>query len=425
MLYLLTFVPSYVEWELRELSRRGVPLCVMLPAPWPRAAMWDHITGLDRGAAGALDIRTADFHAWLTRSARSLARPGATMLARLSRRRPRMTARLAGRCLREGVFRHFLAAGWLADRLAREKIGRVHAHFATDAAWVGALLAELLGVPFTVTTHASDIFVPRDRRRLRRLLTRASRVLTISDFYRAHLERSVGADIRRRVRVLHLGVDVEALPRWSPAPDPFGIVCTASGLGEKKGVPVLIEACRLLKARGLHFRCEVCGSDPNGQRLAEARRLVRERGLEGEVSLLGAVPWRTAQALVSRSRVFVHPSVGTPEGDMDGIPVSLMEAMGIGVPVVSSRLSGIPELIDDGRTGLLVPPGDARALADAVERLARQPALAAAIARQARQRVQEEFRLTRYVDRLLDVWREPASPDGDRAATRTSWQTDG
>ena len=331
-----------------------------------------------------------------------------------------MTARLAGRCLREGVFRHFLAAGWLADRLAREKIGRVHAHFATDAAWVGALLAELLGVPFTVTTHASDIFVPRDRRRLRRLLARASRVLTISDFNRAHLERSVGADIRRRVRVLHLGVDVEALPRWSPAPDPFGIVCTASGLGEKKGVPVLIEACRLLKARGLHFRCEVCGSDPNGQRLAEARRLVRERGLEGEVSLLGAVPWRTAQALVSRSRVFVHPSVGTPEGDMDGIPVSLMEAMGIGVPVVSSRLSGIPELIDDGRTGLLVPPGDARALADAVERLARQPALAAAIAGQARQRVRAEFRLTRYVDGLFEVWQEPTSPGGDRGATRTS-----
>ena len=97
-----------------------------------------------------------------------------------------------------------------------------------------------------------------------------------------------------------------------------------------------------------------------------------------------------------------------------------MEAMGIGVPVVASRLSGIPELIDDGRTGLLVPPGDARALADAVERLARQPALAAAIAGQARQRVRAEFRLTRYVDGLLEVWQEPTSPGGDRGATRTS-----
>ncbi len=417
VLYVLSFVPTYVEWELRELVRRGVPVRVVLPPPWPRASMWDGITGFDRGAAGGLDVRTADFHVWLTEPAGALARRAAALLTRLARRqRGRVAFRLAARCLREGTFRHYLAAAWLADVLRDEHIGRVHSHFATDAAYVGLLLAQLVGAPFTVTTHANDIFVPRVPQRLPRLLARAAQVFTISHFNRAHLER-VAAGLEGRVRVLHLGVGVEALPRWSPATDVFTIVCTASGLGEKKGVAVLVEACRLLKARGLRFRCQVCGADPRGERLVELGGVVRAHGLETEVSLLGNLPWREALALVSRAGVFVLPSIRTRQGDMDGIPVSLIEAMGIGVPVVSSRLSGIPELIDDGRTGLLVPPGDAAALADAVERVARRPALAAAIARQGRRRVREAFHLARYVDGLLDAWSEPTSAD-ERAAAR-------
>lgn len=410
VLYVLSFVPTYVEWELRELVRRGVSVRVVLPAPWPRASMWDHITGFERGAPNGPVIRPADFHDWLAQPARALVRPAAALLTRLRRRRPRAAAGLAVQCLREGTFRHFLAAAWLAEVLGEEPIGRVHSHFATDAASVGSLLAQLIGVPFTVTTHANDIFVPRVPQRLPRLLASASCVFTISHFNRAHLER-VAPGSRHRVRVLHLGVGVETLPRWSSSAEIFSIACTASGLGEKKGVAVLVEACRLLKARGLRFRCQVCGSDPHGERLAALRSLVRARGLEPEVRLLGAVPWRETQALVARAGVFVLASIRTPQGDMDGIPVSLIEAMGIGVPVVSSRLSGIPELVDDGRTGLLVAPGDAGALADAILRVARDPARAEAIACQGRRRVQEAFGLSGYVDGLLEAWSEPSSDE--------------
>jgi glycosyltransferase involved in cell wall biosynthesis len=406
VLYVLSFVPTYVQWEVGELVRRGIPVCTVLPPAWPRASMWQQITGFAPGASDGPVVRAADFHAWLARPIDSLARPAGVLLRR-SRRRVRGLPRLAARCLRDGTFRHFLAALWLADLLQAERFTRIHSHFATDPAQVGALLAQLTGVPFTLTTHAADIFQPRVPRRLSRLLASTAQVFTISNFNRAYLEQRVGS-IRGRVRVLHLGVDIDALPRWSPPRDAFTIVCTASGLGEKKGVSVLLEACRLLQAKGVRFQCQILGADPSGERLERLRLQVRERGLQTEVRLLGAVAWRDAQQAVSRASVFVHPSVRTEEGDMDGIPVSLIEAMGIGAPVIASRLSGIPELVEHGRNGILLAPGDAGALADALERMARHPAPAQSMGQQARHRVREAFALSRYVDGLLDAWGETA-----------------
>jgi colanic acid/amylovoran biosynthesis glycosyltransferase len=357
-----------------------------------------------RGAPGAATLHTADFHAWLARPARALAAPAGRLLARLPARHPRAVA-LAVRCARQGLLRHFLAALWLSDVLRGQPFVRVHSHFATDPAQVGALLAQLAGVPFTVTTHAADIFVPRQPRRLPRLLASAAQVLTISEYNRRHLEQSV-AGIAPRLRVVRLGVDLAALPRWQPSPGSFSIACTASGLGEKKGLEVLLDACRLLRARGMAFDCRIVGADPGGTRLAALQERIGEHGLARHVHTSGALPWSAAQQLVARCGVFVHPSVRTADGDMDGIPVSLIEAMGIGVPVVASRLSGIPELVEHGRNGLLVPPGDAAALAEAIARIANHTASADAMGRQARHRVRAAFALSRHVDALLDVWGE-------------------
>lgn len=417
VLYVLSFLPTYVQWEVSELMRRGLPVCTVLPAAWPRAAMWEQITGVAPGASGGPVVRTADFHPWLSRPIDRLARPAVALLAGARRRLPGIP-RLAARCLRDGTFRHLLAALWLADVLQAERFTRIHSHFATDPAQVGALLAQLAGVPFTLTTHAADIFQPRLPRRLSRLLASAAQIFTISNFNRAYLEHS-RAGIRGRVRVLHLGVDIDSLPRWSPPAGTFTIVCTASGLGEKKGVPVLLEACRLLQAKGVRFQCSILGADPSGERLGQLRLQVRERGLQTEVRLLGAVAWRDAQQLVSRASVFVHPSVRTARGDMDGIPVSLIEAMGIGAPVIASRLSGIPELVEHGRNGILVAPGDASALAAALERLACHAAAAQPMGQQARHRVREAFALSRYVDGLLDAWGETVLRGG-AAARRAS-----
>jgi glycosyltransferase involved in cell wall biosynthesis len=436
VLYVLTYLPTYIQAEVSELQRRGVQVSIVLPATWPRAAMWDHITGRDRNGADGPHLRTSDFRYWLTEPPQVLRRPAARLLARVWVHRGVRALRLAARCWRAGIFRHYLAAAWLSEVLAdrsTEAIGgareapprraagahaidRVHAHFAADAAHVGAALAELLGVPFSLTTHANDIFVPQDPQHVARLLASAAPALTISHFNRDYLARVFGPAVARPVRVVHLGVDVDTLPRWSPAAEVFTIVCTASGLVEKKGLGVLFDACAVLRARGVRLRCQVCGADPGEKRLAELRREVQARGLANEVSLLGAVPWTETLQLMARAHVFVLAAIRTARGEMDGIPVSLIEAMGIGVPVVSTHVSGIPELIEDGRSGLLVAAGDASALADAIERLQREPALAQAIGAQARRRVDNAFSVKRSVDALLAAWDETAAAS---AAPRT------
>jgi glycosyltransferase involved in cell wall biosynthesis len=256
--------------------------------------------------------------------------------------------------------------------------------------------------------------VPRAPQRLTRLLAAAHEVVTISQYNHHHLAQAHPA-LAGRVRVVRLGIDLAALPRWQPASGAFTVACTASGLGEKKGVDVLLAACRALHARGVAFACRIVGADPHGTRLDGLRLAIREAGLARQVQAIGAVPWSAPQQLVARAGVFVHPSVRTAAGDMDGIPVSLIEAMGIGAPVVASRLSGIPELVEHGRNGLLVPPGDAAALAAAIERVAGHPAAAAAMGRQARHRVRERFALSRHVDALLAVWGQ-TRPVGAAAA---------
>jgi glycosyltransferase involved in cell wall biosynthesis len=287
----------------------------------------------------------------------------------------------------------------------------VLAHCADHAALVGAALAALLGVPFSLTAHANDIFVPRNPQHVAGLLAAAAPVVTISHYNHAYLTRVFGPDLTRRVRVVHLGVDVDTLPRWSPAGEVFTIVCTASGLVEKKGLAVLFDACAALQAKGRRFRCQVCGADPGEQqRLAELRRHVQSRGLAEQVSLVGMVPWTETMQMIARAQLFVLPAVRGARGEMDGIPVSLLEAMGIGAPVVSTQLSGIPELIEDGRSGLLVPAGDAAALAAAIERVMDEPTLAQSLGAQARQRVCDSFSLRRSVDALLAAWDEPAPP---------------
>jgi hypothetical protein len=147
VLYLLSFVPTYVRWELGELARRGVPVRVVVPGTWPRAAMWDRIGGLPAGVNGRLGLRVADFHSWLSRGSWSVAPAAASVLARATARQGPAVVPLAGRSLREGTFRHFLAAAWLAEQLRGTPVARVHVHFARDAADVGLLLARLLGVP--------------------------------------------------------------------------------------------------------------------------------------------------------------------------------------------------------------------------------------------------------------------------------------
>jgi glycosyltransferase involved in cell wall biosynthesis len=301
---------------------------------------------------------------------------------------------------------HFFGAMSIVPDLERAGVKHFHAHFGQNPATIAMAAAEYLGVPFSMTIHARDLFV--NTYLLRAKLARARFVVTISE-YNARLLRQLAGDARQaaKIHVLHCGVDIrrfEPRPNDAPsAPEPAPPVFFAVGrLVEKKGYRYLIEAARLLKDRGVPFSVRVIGGGPDQQELG---RQIAALDVADRVRLEGPMPQEQLLPLLRGADAFVLPCVLAQDGDRDGIPVSLMEAMAYGIPCVSTELSGIPELIESGKEGLLVPEKDAPALAGALERLARDAALRAAMGRAARAKVEAQFTmqgLVRGLEELLE-----------------------
>jgi colanic acid/amylovoran biosynthesis glycosyltransferase len=299
----------------------------------------------------------------------------------------------------------FLQAGALARIAARDGVDHVHAHFASHAATAAWVVHRLTGIPFSFTAHANDLFVAPVV--LDRKVADARFVIAISEYNRRLLgERDPSP---RRLEVVHCGVDTD-LHAWRDpgSRDPDRVVCVA-GLFPKKGHVHLIDALALVAERRPDIALELVGEGPERGRILQR---ARERGVAGRVSLLGALSSEDVRATVAGAGVFVLSAVRLSSGRMEGIPVALMEAMAAGVPVVSTRLSGIPELVQDGVTGLLAEPGDPRSLAAAMERVLEDEALAARLALGARELVVRSFSLTREAARLGDLFAESVQRAG-------------
>jgi len=421
--YVLDFLPTYVVREAAGVALAGMTPGIHLPVESLSDGLWERVLAdgtIPLGSPPCRDLRKD----WCTAPAGRLLREALPPVAALFAAHPVRFAGLALASLRDGTFRYFLAGVELAARLGEDGADLLHAHFARDAAHIALHAAALLGVPFTVTTHATDIFSPEDPGRVATLLRRAAGIHTISEYNRGYMADRYGGGLSDRIMVSRLGLDAAELPSRT-APRPGGtpsFACTASGLVPKKGVEVLFEACRILRSRGVSFACSVLGSDPGGTRLASLGRMASDMGLDGIVSLPGLLPSGEVLARVSGCTAFVLPAVAAPNGDMDGIPVALMEAMAMGVPSISTRMSGIPELIEDGANGLLVAPGDPEALASAMERLSSDPQLAGALGSAGRETVLSRFSIERYVSELVSFWEDVLGAhhgaSGDRGGSR-------
>ena len=326
---------------------------------------------------------------------------------RLAWRRPGAYARALLRALRFGrpaVLRRFLQAGYLADVLGREPVPHLHAHFATGPALVAMLTHELLGVSYSFTAHARDIFVDTPRALLRAEMERAGAVVTVSEYNRRYLQ-SLSPQLNGKVHCIACGLELSEFPfrRARPTAAPPLILAVAR-LVEKKGLGDLLAAADLLRRAGHAFQVEIIGEGPLREEL-EAR--IAQDGLAERVRLRGAQPHEVVRAAYERASIFVLPCVVAEDGDRDGIPVVLLEAMASGVPVVSTSVVGIPELIRSGREGLIVPPNDARALAHALTQLLADATSRERLARAARARIEERYSIDRSADQLLAIF-EPA-----------------
>jgi glycosyltransferase involved in cell wall biosynthesis len=315
------------------------------------------------------------------------------------------------------TFLHFLQGVRLARELERRGLQHVHVHFALNAATLALVAARLTGISFSFTAHANDIFV--NPILLPEKVRAARFIVVISEFNRRFLSSLVpDPAVAAKLRLVRYGVDVG---RFSPAArrpqtDPPLILAVAR-LVEKKGFPYLIQACQRLAGLGRAFECVIIGGGPQEPLL---RGLIQSGNLTGRVTLAGRVYQEHLREYFNRAAVFVLPCIQAGDGDMDGIPNTLIEAMAMEVPVISTTVSGIPELVEDGRTGLLVPPRDPDALADALARLLDDAGLRQRLGMAGRERVVAEYESGKNAAELLRIFEHYLGqrPAVDRPAPR-------
>lgn len=297
-------------------------------------------------------------------------------------------------------------AAHFARSMQRLKIEHVHATWATHPALVAYVIRILTGIPYSFAAHSHEIYV--DRTMLQEKIRCAECFITISEYNRKLLTDLYGQEAAEKMHVVRCGVDAELFrpPPGMRGNRRFTILCVAS-LEAHKGHRYLIEACTELKKSGIDFRCLLVGE---GDVRHALERLIWERGLGDQVQILGRQTRDQVAALMHGADVVTLQSLMTPSGMSEGIPVSLMEAMAAGVPVIASSIRGIPELVEQQRTGLLVPDGDALALAKALMTIYSSPELAGVLGRRGREKVVREFDLRANTQLKALLFQEGASP---------------
>jgi colanic acid/amylovoran biosynthesis glycosyltransferase len=372
---------TFILREVVELARLGLPIDVfsirhpresVVHAEAVRLESRVHYPGWQAGLTGNLGLLARSPHVW----ARLL---GTTIGG---------TA-CSAEFLAKSLVVFPIAVGW-ARQMQGLGVRHIHAHFGTYPALAALVAAESQGIGFSFTVHAHDLYA--DNVMLAEKVRRARFVITISEFNRQQLCALVGP-AANRVQVVRCGVNVgtyDFRPR-RPISGRRSLLSVAA-LREYKGLAYLIRACHLLRATAPHesFVCRIVGDGPER---AALERLIRALGVEDCIRLIGAREQHVVKDLLAEADTFVLPSVVARNGYMDGIPVALMEAMASGVPVIASQLSGIPELVRDADTGLLVPPNDAEAIRDAILSCWRDPYAAAQRAARARALVEREYNL--------------------------------
>ena len=389
---------TFITRELTELSSMGVEVGLLPLMAQEQAVVHEEAEPWVR-VMRPLGLSSDSARAW----------------ARLTRRRPRLAARMlasvvAGYRGRPAELARALpvlgAGAKLAEEVTELRLDRLHVHYATYPALAAWAAHQICGVPYGITVHAHDIFMTQAM--LGPKLEDADLIVSISDFNRRFLLREVGHHLAPKIETVHCGVRVE---QYAPAParttaptpdDPLRLVCTGS-LQEYKGQAHLIDAVGVLTTRKVPVHATLIGHGPDE---AALREQIHERGLENHVELTGALPQDEVRQRISTAEVYVQPSIVARTGQMEGIPVSLMEALACRLPVVATELSGIPELVrDQGSaygppTGYLVRPADGHALAAAIHTIADDPAEAHRRAQRGQGLVASEFDLAQNVAAL-------------------------
>ena len=370
---------TFIVRELDTLARRGefdVELRSLFRSPDTTvheiASKWVDRVRRPRVAAALSGIFWA-----LRRRPFVLASAAATVIWEYARR-PRILVR--------ALVTFALGCAHASELAEHERNTHVHAHYATYPALAAWICHRLTGIGYSFTVHAHDLYL--DQSMLRRKIADACFVITISEFNRALLE-----DLNERetpIEVIHCGIDIARYiyrPRVIPAEGPVRALCVAS-LQEYKGHRFLFQALAVGGPNVERLRLDLIGEGPLED---ELRRIASSLGIADRVRFLGSRDETYVLRALSEADLFVLPSVVAHNGQMEGLPVALMEALACGLPTVSTTISGIPEIVIDGVTGYLTQPGDVSGLHDALDEIIADTAAAAKRASAGRELVEREF----------------------------------
>jgi glycosyltransferase involved in cell wall biosynthesis len=315
-----------------------------------------------------------------------------TLVYLLTRPHPSFSARLK-------TLIHFVEGVYAAYMLRRTPGQHLHAHFIDRAATVAMVASRLLAIPYSVTAHASDIYVSPVL--LQEKLANAKFVSTCTAYNRNYLSQ-FGKDLfNHKLLCIYHGLELERYVSEQRSRLGRPVILSVGQLQERKGLSYLVEACGILRDRGVQFECRIIGEGPLRPIL---QGQIESLGLEDSVRLVGALPHEEVIAQYQEATVFALPAILGKDGDRDGIPNVILEALSMGLPVVSTNHSGIPEVIEEDINGLLVPPEDAQALSSALERLICNPEMRNAFGKAGRQIVADRFNPEKNARRLLEAF---------------------
>lgn len=305
-----------------------------------------------------------------------------------------------------GALAYFPKSVRFAYEMQQQGIEHIHAHFCNHPAVAALIIHRLTGIPYSFTAHGSDLH--KDKRMLDKKVAASAFAVTVSHFNKTEMLKACGENWRDKIHIIRCGIDPEV---FLPAEQQrngkalFRIICVGS-FEEVKGHKYLVEACQILRAAGIDFVCDLIGDGPVRGQVAKQ---IADLDLKDQVIIHGSLKRQNVAEMMRAADVKVLASVPTAEGKREGVPVVIMEAMASGLPVISSQLSGIPELVENGHTGILLPPGDAAALARALQKLHENPELRFQMGRAGREKVLREFNLKRNVVNLADLFSANAS----------------
>ena len=292
---------------------------------------------------------------------------------------------------------HFAEGVHTAHLMRKSSYDHVHAHFADRATTAAMVVSRLLNLEYSFTAHASDIYI--NPVLLPEKMTRAKFVATCTGYNESFLKGLINGHSDISIRRIYHGLDASKYEKEGEAGESRPVVLAVGQLKEKKGFGYLLKACRLLTDLGYDLTCHIVGG---GQLQATLEAEIQRLSLQETVSLRGALPHQEVIDEYRQATMFVLPAVISQDGGRDGIPNVILEAMAMEIPVISTQHSGIPEVVENDVNGLLVPPADEQALAQAMAKLLDDPPLREQLGQNGRQTVLNNFDIEQNARTLLN-----------------------